>query len=166
MKRTISAIIVLIGMAAYLFVKLQPPLVVDDRDRSAIQAAYDRQNQAYSRRDIDAIAAVCTPNYEDVNYGKASSLSDFRQALHKLFNYAREVHIVIEIQSARPLGSDIEVKAKRRFEAIFQDRNRKPHKYLAAEILTDTWSRSGDQWLKRRSEVASQAATIDGTPQP
>ncbi len=132
--------------------------------RAAIQAAYDRQNAAYLRRDVAGIAATYAPGFTVVDRGAGQTRNE-AQALDLGFTFvmsrpvSSETTILNTTLSTTPQGRRAVVTSRSRGVLVMTDGATR----LAGDVFSvDTWVNSGSGWLQQRREIVSGGLGVEG----
>jgi len=137
--------------------------------RKAIQAAYDREDAAFDRKDIKGALVNCAPDFQFIAPGgMRGGLADARQSLTTQFGRNSSFVARTTLQKLTLQGSKVIVTVKE-----YQVRTVVPraphahmHKIVMVSIDQDTWVKHGNRWLREMTRVLSQKQTLDGKPIP
>jgi hypothetical protein len=135
--------------------------------RKAIQAAYDREDAAVSRKDVPGILVNCAPNFQFITQnGMRGSLADARQGLTAQFQTPSSFVAKTTLQKLTLQGNKavVTVKEYQMRTVVPKAPHVHPHKIVTVSIDEDTWVKHGNRWLREISKNISQKQTLDGKP--
>ncbi|HZT44309.1 MAG TPA: hypothetical protein VFA07_19240 [Chthonomonadaceae bacterium] len=135
--------------------------------RTAIQAAYDREDAAVRRKDVKGTLANCAPDFQFIQSdGSRGSLADARQGMVALFQKPNSFVAKTTIQKFTLQGNKAiaTVKEYQMRTVVPHAKHAHPHKIVTVTIIEDTWVKHGNRWLREISRAISQKQTLDGRP--
>ena len=164
MIRSILALFIAYWVFAPIFAKAD---AVSDA-RKQIEAAYQRENAAAMRKDVNGILANLAPDYETTNMqGIKAGREQMKQMLPQLFAMARSVKAATKVKSVKLKGNEATAQVAEHAEMVMV--NPKTHqtaKLVIEEQSETVWAKGPKGWLKKRSRTLSSKQTVNGKPAP
>lgn len=132
--------------------------------RRAIQALYNSEDDAASRKDLGGVFAQTAPDFRAIDQnGQTISLAQAKANIEELFSEAASVKGSTTIERFRLIGNTAIVTAKSRDTVLFAESDTGAQgKVTIDDLSVDTWVRFGKSWLQTRSHDISQ--TIHRAP--
>ena len=135
--------------------------------RQAIQAAYDREDAAVRRKDVQGVLVNCAPNFQFITQsGMRGSLADARQGLANQFQTPSSFAAKTTIQKFTLQGNKavVTVQETQLRTVVPKAKHAHPHKIVTLSTDEDTWVKHGNRWLRELSKMIHQKQTLDGRP--
>lgn len=134
----------------------------------AIQALYNSEDNAASRKDIGGVFAQTAPDFRAIDQnGQTISLAQAKANIAELFSEARSVKGSTSIERFRLIGNTAIVTAKSRDIVLFNDTSTGSEgKVTIDDLSVDTWIRFGKSWMQTRSHDISQTVHRDPVASP
>lgn len=136
--------------------------------RRAIQALYDSEDNAASRKDLPGVFAQTAPDFRAIDQnGETISLAQAKANIAQLFSQASSVKGSTFIERFRLIGNTAVVTAKSRDVVLFTDAGTgSAGKVTIDDLSVDTWVRFGKSWMQTRSHDISQTIHRDPVVSP
>jgi hypothetical protein len=160
----------LVLLAVYIALatsSIAPSLAAPTTDRSQIQAAYDRQNQAAATKNLKLFMQTYSPNYKAIDdHGQTTSRHDAQTATSALFLNADHIAAQTTITAITIKAGKAYVTAKNHVVAIAHD----PATQAAVTLIddqvdNDVWTKVNGVWLEEYERVVTDHSfTQQGTP--
>lgn len=131
--------------------------------RAAIQAAYDKQDAAYVRKDAAGIAATYAPGFRVVDQRTGEEQNE-AQALDLGFTFAmcRPVSAQTTILNITVQGRTAVVTRKSHGVLLMMGTPKaQPTRLVGDTLSVDTWVNSGSGWLQQRMKVTGGGLGFD-----
>lgn len=134
--------------------------------RRAIQSAYDEQNAAFSRQDIDGYMAHRASGYVLIDEdGEGPGQDKLRKTFGMMFQGTKESSATTFILSASSEGSGVVVSTKEHTQmTVMRPGDRKVGHLVADNRNRDFWVKAPDGWQEKRSKQVSSTQTVNGKP--
>lgn len=135
--------------------------------RKAIQVIYDHEVTAYAKKDIKGITAILTPDFESIekNGDRINAVQSI-ETIRQTFRMLRTFTVSQNIQNLTLKGDQAIVTSRSHLEGTIADEQTgKPHKVVGDSVTVETWVKSRQGWLLKRSKTISERNIMDGKPQ-
>jgi len=134
--------------------------------RQAIQVAYNEQNAAFSRQDIEGYLAHRAPDYVILDDdGEGPGAEKLRKTFGVMFQGTRASSATTSILSAFSQGSGVVVLTKQHTEmTVVRPGDQKVGHLVADNWIRDFWVQVSKDWQVKRSKLMSSRQTINGQP--
>lgn len=131
--------------------------------RAAIQAAYDKQDAAYVRKDTAGIAATYAPGFRVVDQRTGAEQNE-AQALDLGFAFVmcRPVSSQTTLLNMTVQGRTAVVTRKSHGVLLMLGASKTGTTRLVGDVLSvDTWVNSSSGWLQQREEIINGGVGVD-----
>ncbi len=136
--------------------------------RKAIQTAYDRENAAAARKDVNGMFANETSDFEDITKeGRKVNLTEMRAQLGRVMAGIQSIKATTTIQKFSLKGQQAIVVAKGHAEMTgVNPNNHSTVKAIIENTSEDLWVKTKRGWLQKRSKTLTESThtTINGKP--
>jgi hypothetical protein len=134
--------------------------------RTELEAAYDQLEAAFARRDVDAILALRSPDFEADGPAGRDDAARMKEVLNHFFVLnqppIQSRNTIVELTLDDPAGSQVTVDVLQqasRYQELAGKRRRVVHDVRQRE----TWVRTADGWrLRRVADIRDRHRWVDG----
>ena len=133
-----------------------------------IQAAYNRENAAAIRRDVDGVLADTAPDYVSVSpRGGSTPLRLIKPRLRPLLEAMRVKRATTRVTKVVLKGPEAHVATTEHVVAVLANpETQRPANLVIDSTTESVWVRGGKGWLKKRSRSHDVRRSMDGKPLP
>ncbi len=131
--------------------------------RKAIRAQYQRINAAIEKQDVDAIARLLTPDFRLTGGGDTVNRAEYKTMVKQGFQTVYDMKASTAIESFTLQGNQAIVVTRQIQSGKARVTNAPQNRAVTVVMkLRDTWAKTPQGWLLRRSEGLSSQSTVDG----
>lgn len=134
--------------------------------RKAIEAQYAKIGAAMAKKDIDAVAKFCAPDWKNkAANGKTMTLEEWKTTLKIGIQQFGTVKFSVKVKTVKLKGNVATVSNDQTFEATVVDAgDNKTHIFKQVEDCNDVLVKTPKGWLLKSSETVSAKEYRDGKP--
>ena len=134
--------------------------------RKIIQAAYDKENGAVAKKDINGAFSTVAPDFmAGDTQGHQASLRDLKPQMQTVFQSSSTIKATTVITKFNFKGNQATVTVKNRtLMNLKAPKGGKPAKATVDSEEEDLWVKNGTRWERRIATVLSQTMTKNGKP--
>lgn len=134
--------------------------------RKTIQAAYDKENAAAAKKDLEGAFASVAPDFmAGDQQGHQASLRDLKPQMQTVFQNSTTLKATTVITKFVFKGNQATVTTKNRtLMNLKAPKGGKPSKATVDSVEEDLWVKNGSRWVRRVATFLSQTMTKNGKP--
>ena len=130
--------------------------------RKAIQAAYDQQDAAQARKDLNATFAHCAPEFKDISKdGRVVTLTQARASLTQAYAMAKSIKVRTTIADLHLTGNKAIVTTKQHaVVTLVNPRTSRTMTLMDDEVDQDTWVKRSNRWWATESKTLKETRSV------
>lgn len=131
--------------------------------RAAIQAAYNKQDAAYVRKDVAGIAATYAPGFKEIDQ-RTGKESNAAQALDLGFTFVMCRPVSSETTILNITSNGHQAVMTRRSRGVLEtvgNAGAETTRLVGETFSVDTWVDNGSGWLQQRVEIIGGGIGVD-----